>query len=138
MFCNFFVKLMNASSKNKNEKLGHHYLSFYVFFFSPKKTKSSIFFSVVSLKSFSVKLIHLISRVFLPPGISFIFSSSLIFYMISLKKKHVKHSATEIFFHSSTRLTFFLRSNNNFFIVYFLFLNIFSMKRGPKIYSILG
>jgi len=77
---------MNASSKNKNEKLGHHYLSFYVFFFSPKKTKSSIFFSVVSLKSFSVKLIHLISRVFLPPGISFIFSSSLIFYMISLKK----------------------------------------------------
>jgi len=110
----------------------------FMYFFSPRKTKSSIFFSVVSLKSFSVKLIHLISRVFLPPGISFIFSSSLIFYMISLKKKHVKHSATEIFFSFFDKAHFFLRSNNNFFIVYFLFLNIFSMKRGPKIYSILG
>ena len=102
--CNFFVKL-NASSKNKNEKLGHHhYLSFFIFFSQIPNLPS---FSVVSLKS-----LH-----FLPSGISFSSSQFLIWFHL---KKHVKHSATEIFF--------FILQGSLFCVVIIFSLYIFCFK----------
>jgi len=43
---------MNASSKNKNEKLGHHYLSFYVFFFLPKNQIFHLFLFCITKEFF--------------------------------------------------------------------------------------